>query len=200
MKIARVFVFLIGSQAVTAALLARGDATVERDLSFASSNLTALDTTLRTFVQSGGSLSQALDLHTESSSSFSAIDLTISDIKIRMSLQSHHTDLQYQATGAIASMDASNIENTVALMQSTVIDICQTFSQNLSVIGSASPSLKTLLEQDISQLLSAFDSLLVIIGGSTATPVSNTIANLKQQFENVCNPSTAPTKPAALSI
>lgn len=64
MKIARVFVFLIGSQAVTAALLARGDATVERDLSFASSNLTALDTTLRTFVQSGGSLSQALVGHT----------------------------------------------------------------------------------------------------------------------------------------
>ncbi|KAF9475105.1 hypothetical protein BDN70DRAFT_884109 [Pholiota conissans] len=149
----------------------RDVAAIENDLAVVSSNLINYDSLVHNFVQGGGSLVQALSLHSATPGVINSLDTTTLDV---------------QATPTLSSSDAQIIEQSVVSLEPTLIDICTTIIGATS--GSSLPTggIGALLRSDLSSIINAFNELIDALEPISQGGVVGQLATIKSQVGLSC--------------
>ncbi|KAF8489926.1 hydrophobic surface binding protein [Gautieria morchelliformis] len=125
-------------------------AQVEADIATINSQVTTLDSAINSFPDSGGSLTQALAIHTDSVNLVSAIAQGTTDVT---------------STGAFSDADATTILQSLEAIQPTIIDALNAIvAKKPAFQGLPIGGVTALVKQDIGDLdgnTTAFESALI---------------------------------------
>ncbi|KZV98840.1 hypothetical protein EXIGLDRAFT_763076 [Exidia glandulosa HHB12029] len=154
----RALVSLLGIGAAYASVIvARTAATVERDIGFISGNTTKLSNAVKAFPSTGGTVLQALAIHTDAVATNTAVQQTLTDSK---------------ATPSVSEADATTIIALLQALANAIVDaLAATVAKKAAfrALDLQLPGTSKLVGQDLNQLYEP-TALVVTAAGLTNKP------------------------------